>query len=968
MDLVAYLESKDMRLKRGGNGNVYTHCVFCDEPIDKRGRLYIQVDPDADTYGAWFCHLCNRKGGINALREHFGDEPIGVHTAVSKSILFTAVRYYQDRLYENITAYQYLADIRGLTDDTIKGSFLGWADGGLLTHLIASGFELEDIKNTGLINQFGSDFLQEKIIIPYFDYGEVVSLRGKEIGGKYLSLPGSRARIYGIDRVRGEQTVLLSAGEFDSLVLTQLGYAAAGVPGENIWKQEWTPEFEDAKRIFILFDNDAAGKAGAEKLATRLGPSSRVVEMPEARAGQKKIDVSEWYVNHGKVREDFDFLLSKAQGGLLVSASQAFDRWTEIEGNPNLVGLRFNVGAIDREMQHGLLPGQVVVVIAKSNSGKRMPVDLKIPTPDGFRRFGDLGVGDKVFGSNGKPTKVTGIFPHGVSPAYRLTFSDGTSTLADAEHLWTVYKRYGRRRDWHPYTLTTQEIMDEGLHCGYKDKEYRFRLPMIQAVDYPEQNLPIGPYTLGALIANGGLTDSIALVTPDPQVVSRVKAEGTNIRPHQKNKQRCDRYGVCGVKSIICDLGLNVKSALKFIPEQYLLGSVEQRFALLQGLMDGDGSNPSRNPDTTNQKSLCYHTTSPQLARDVQEVVSSLGGTGTINSLTRQRDDGAEYEDIRISIMLPDEFLERLFTDRKDIKFNSRNRVEPRRAIVSIEYEGDFEQQCISVDAPDHLYAIERNYILTHNTLATLNIFHRMALIRPDIKILYISLEQTRNEWFERAHRIHNFYEPGSSTLDTIKFWNNKLMMVDKNRLSEAELEVCIDQYEYECGRLPDVVAVDYLGYYSRSFPGEEYARVTSAIMGLKGIAKARQLVFFVPHQVNRSGDYGEELSADQGKSSGAVEETADMLLSLWNPDQQLGVARVDQKKEIKMKILKSRDGGVGQLVQYQFAPLTLAIVPKDDNLYERALRERQYWLAGDDWKRAVYRYKTGDESLEFNG
>jgi hypothetical protein len=67
------------------------------------------------------------------------------------------------------------------------------------------------------------------------------------------------------------------------------------------------------------------------------------------------------------------------------------------------------------------------------------------------------------------------------------------------------------------------------------------------------------------------------------------------------------------------------------------------------------------------------------------------------------------------------------------------------------------------------------------------------------------------------------------------------------------------------------------------------------------------------------------------------------------------------------MKILKSRDGGVGQLVQYQFAPLTLAIVPKDDALYERALRERQYWLAGDDWNKAVYRYKTGDNSLEFN-
>jgi hypothetical protein len=66
------------------------------------------------------------------------------------------------------------------------------------------------------------------------------------------------------------------------------------------------------------------------------------------------------------------------------------------------------------------------------------------------------------------------------------------------------------------------------------------------------------------------------------------------------------------------------------------------------------------------------------------------------------------------------------------------------------------------------------------------------------------------------------------------------------------------------------------------------------------------------------------------------------------------------------MKILKSRYGGVGQLIQYQFAPCTLAMVPKDDDLYERALQERQYWLAGDDWQKAVYRHKTGDQSLEF--
>ena len=620
IDILEYLESKQVQIKgvTHDNTQVYMPCMFCGEDDDKRGRLYINVDPESDRWGAYFCFLCNTKGGINSLREFWGDPPLK-DSHEFPQIMNVAAEFYASALYENPEAYEYLTHKRGLTEETIRNRKLGWAKGGLMTHLLSKGFEPEDIEQTGLINRFGTDFLLGHITIPYMDYGNVISIRGKKIGGGYLSLPGSKAALYGIDGIRGMQTVVLSAGEFDSLIMCQLGYSAVGVPGENIWKDGWTEELNDARRIFIVFDNDAAGRAGAEKRATELGPRARVVDMPLARPGQKKIDATEWVVKHGKGREDFDFLFSKAQGGLLISVAQAYERWTEIEGNPNLAGLRLNIPSIDNDMAHGILPGQVVVMIAKTNSGK---------------------------------------------------------------------------------------------------------------------------------------------------------------------------------------------------------------------------------------------------------------------------------------------------------------------------------------------------------TVSTLNLFHRMSMIRDDLKILYVSLEQTRNEWFERAHRIHNFYEPGVSTLDTVNYWRDRLMMVDKNRLTEDELVNCIDQYSYETGRNPDIVAVDYLGYYSRSFAGEEYARVTSAIMGLKAIAKERQIVIHVPHQVNRQGEAGQELKADQAKSSGAVEETADMLLALWNPDQRLGVMKEDQKKELLLKVQKSRDGAVGSLAQLQFAPLTLGIVTRGDPLYERAIRERQYWIAGDSWEKAVYRHRTGDESL----
>ena len=50
--------------------------------------------------------------------------------------------------------------------------------------------------------------------------------------------------------------------------------------------------------------------------AKTLGPRSRIVSMPEATPGQKRIDVTEWVVNHNKTKESFDWLFAKARGGL----------------------------------------------------------------------------------------------------------------------------------------------------------------------------------------------------------------------------------------------------------------------------------------------------------------------------------------------------------------------------------------------------------------------------------------------------------------------------------------------------------------------------------------------------------------------------------------------------------------------------------------------------------------------------
>ena len=622
LDIQEYLESKGLWVKPAGANNIHTPCPIHGESNDKPGRLYINVDSSDDKYGVYLCFVCNAKGNFNNLRAHFGDE--AVHLDASElgieynPIYEVATQYYSERLLDNPEVYRYLTEDRGLNDKTIIKARLGWADGTLSNHLLSS-FSPEQIKESGLVDRFSSDYFKDEIIFPYLDYGRPMQLRGKKIDGKMRGMMGVAVGLYGIDSIIGEDTVHIVEGEIDCLTMHQLGFAAVGVPGVQTWKDAWSDYIEEAKRAYILFDNDKPGKAGAEKLATNIGPRSRIVELPK-----KGSDVNDWVVKHGKNREDFDYLFSKAKGGLLVSVNEAYDRWVEIEGNNNLTGLRFNIDEIDRVMTHGALPGQVITMIARTNSGK---------------------------------------------------------------------------------------------------------------------------------------------------------------------------------------------------------------------------------------------------------------------------------------------------------------------------------------------------------TIMSINYFQRMKMLKPDIKILYMSLEQTRNEWFERAHRINNFYNPGASVVDTVNYWKDSFYLVDKNKVSEVELQDSIYQFAYESGSMPDLIAIDYLGYYAKGCQGaSEYDRMTNAIMGIKGIAKETQTVIYAPHQGNRSGEFGKELQADQGRGAGTVEETTDMMMSLWAPDQAITGEDEQGKGEVLSRIIKSRNGGVGQLIKYQFAPLTLAMIPFSDPLYERALQERLYASAGDDWKAAVVRHKTGNMALDWEG
>ncbi|MEK9811137.1 MAG: DEAD/DEAH box helicase family protein, partial [Candidatus Nanopelagicales bacterium] len=344
-------------------------------------------------------------------------------------------------------------------------------------------------------------------------------------------------------------------------------------------------------------------------------------------------------------------------------------------------------------------------VVVPTGGGKGHPLDTEVPTPDGLRLWGDLAVGDQVFGADGRPTRVTAVYDRGLLPVFKVTMKHGESVLVDGEHLWQV-KRKGRLAR----VVDTRWLMSQPL----KDRDgWCWSIPVAEPIVRPQVSLPLHPYVVGALIANGGMThDGTILTTPD-ETVAHLVAEHTMVTRCQVDESRyCPRFSLPGLTGVTRSLGMRVHSRDKRIPRAYLEASADQRLDLLHGLMDADGSVRQPDAKAPGRRSVAYHTTSSGLAADVAELVSSLGGTCSVAVAERV----ARPTEYTCSILLPIG-VEAMRSGRKVARGAPRRAFAPRSAIVGIEPAGVAPVRCITVEAPDSLYLVTRNHIVTHNTV-----------------------------------------------------------------------------------------------------------------------------------------------------------------------------------------------------------------------------------------------------------
>ncbi|MBB6121996.1 phosphate starvation-inducible PhoH-like protein [Nocardiopsis algeriensis] len=335
--------------------------------------------------------------------------------------------------------------------------------------------------------------------------------------------------------------------------------------------------------------------------------------------------------------------------------------------------------------------------------GRAQPVDTDVLTPDGFRPIGELGVGDLVVGSDGRPTPVLGVHPQGRKAIYRFSSQDGASTLCSEDHLWTVRTRDGASR-----VLTAKEIAESGLRRAHG---HTYELPLLSGpVEFPGQEVPADPYALGLLLSGEHVSGGTApgLSTGGPGPARALGLPGTEAGTP-----------VGTATAVLREPGPEgAAPGTESVPDRYLYNSAEVRLALLQGLLDAGGEPVSGKDGTCRVR---YGTGSPVLRDAVLFLVRSFGGVvrtapaaeGTPGP-SRDREVSRGPGTHVLDLCLPEGIMPFRVRSKADAYDVGGGR--PVRFVDSVEPAGEAECVCIQVAAEDSLYVTE-DFLLTHNTL-----------------------------------------------------------------------------------------------------------------------------------------------------------------------------------------------------------------------------------------------------------
>ena len=633
---------------------------------------------------------------------------------------------------------------------------------------------------------------QKKVGVVAFNYyldGELINVKYRTRDKNFKMVSGAQLIPYNIDSISesafkdGEDKYcFITEGEMDALTLVECGYDhALSVPGGGSnGNTEFLDDFIDSHfeqldYIYICGDTDKVGLAFRQELIRRFGQERcRIVDYSN---GCK--DINDVLMKYGKeeVRKCVESYTELRPDGI-QELSDVENELDSIFSNGLQRGAMVGIPSVDKILS--FKTGMLNVVTGVPSHGKALHIEELLKTPNGWTTMGDVKVGDELYDENGDICKVTFCTPIMYNhKCYKLTFSDGSTVVCDAEHIWVTrddkarrsenrYKKRVRKngtteimrrgkdqsnKRTFPQERTAEEIANT-LYAG-NGKRCNHAVRVAKALEGKQQSLLVDPYLLGVWLADGVASTGTTICTGDKEVIDRIESFGYTVTKHKYKYN----YGVHNLAWKIKELGLINN---KRIPCQYLNSTINDRIELLKGLMDSDGY-------IAKDGSCYYYSSRKDLAEDVYELVVSLGMKASFGS-KQAKLYGVDKKKCYIINFSP--LLDCFTLKRKSERIKSKYSDKVNwRYIIKAEEVDSVPVKCIQVDSPSHLYLCGKSMIPTHNTymlnylLVRLNLLHgwKVAFFSPEFYpvSLHISqvIETMGGERFSAQNYNYTVYE-----------------------------------------------------------------------------------------------------------------------------------------------------------------------------------------------------------------
>ncbi len=415
----------------------------------------------------------------------------------------------------------------------------------------------------------------------------------------------------------------------------------------------------------------------------------------------------------------------------------------------------------------GLPVERFMLLHGPSNMGKALADGTPVLTPAGWEPIDSLKPGEMVIASDGTPAQVEGVYPQGVKQLFEVRFNDGSTIECCAEHLWFTTTPKERNRG---HNVRGPRPERKRISTGVEGKGSvkslaeiledfqpgEHAIPLAAPVEYePLGPLPLDSYLLGLLLGDGGFTQATtAFHNPEQDLRDSMTARlplGDEVAARDDltiaiTGGARGRSTGSSTRRALRQLDLDgLGSHEKFIPTIYMRAPLEDRLAMLRGLLDTDGH-------VTKEGTLVeYTSTSFQLAADVAELARSIGAfvsmdDARVTQFTHHGEKRDGKPSVRMRIGFIDDTIP-VASEKHLARWKGRTKMR-YRTIEAITPSRRAHATCISVDSPDRTF-VTKDFIVTHNTSFSLGLL-RSFLARDHFALLIDAERTTPIDWCEK--------------------------------------------------------------------------------------------------------------------------------------------------------------------------------------------------------------------------